>query len=425
MLPLHLMSLHEISKREERTMALCVKKPNSSCPWDDQTATTAASPSTSTPPSEGAHGTGTNGSFGRLLRRLCREFNIDLNLNETASEYTTPALQSGGRNGLYSNSGLSLDVPSTSGLCHGWRNGNFAINDRLRYRLCAEARPQQRWLQLRKYWRHNARRRLRKVEREQLVQQHLPADQGSSAEENRTTWHIPAKNNIQKFDASPDHQQSNIRTSPILTALPNRSHDIFCGNRSKDSKELLWRRIWFVKFRCCQSPQHKRVEQQQHHDHILHQTKLRKLEKVGRRQPIQTRNVLQCFNETTEGQSDNVPAESGEITSRSSPNSVADISSGSGRFNGGRTKFHDHQHISIELYIDAKCRNTRRRAICDSMSPIFVARSKEFLTAKTLTSMSERTRPSVCLLQSIALVSHSRNRYVRYLCMSVYRYSVQ
>lgn len=46
------MSLHAISKGQG-TMALCVKKPVKRFRWDEQSATTAASPSTSTPPSRG------------------------------------------------------------------------------------------------------------------------------------------------------------------------------------------------------------------------------------------------------------------------------------------------------------------------------------------------------------------------------------
>lgn len=369
MLPQHLMSLHEISKREERTMALCVKKLNNTYTWDEQTATTAASPSTSTPPSDSTFVSAL--SSDSWLRRFWREFCLNINVDETTNEYTSPALQLCGRTELFECAGLSSDI------FHRCRNGNVALNDRFQCGLQPQAKPQQRWLQLRKYWRHNARRRLRKTEREQFRQQYIPFAEGYS-EETRTSSELPATDT---------------------------------NHRCKDSKELLWRRFRFIQFHCSPDNQHQfNQSEQQQQQYNMQQTKLRKLETDRSiidlfQLQLSTREVLQCFNETTQCPSNNVITKSSEITTRPNATNVCKwfIS----------PQFHDQLHnISNQLYINVTSRNTRRRAICDSMPPLPVARFKQFLTAKTLTGMSERKRPGVCMLQSITLESHPRNRYV-------------
>lgn len=376
MLPLHLMSLHEISKREERTMALCVKKPNSTRPWDDQTATTAASPSTSTPPSNTgtSYGCKSFDSLGRLLRRLCREFNFD-NVDDKARtcQYPTATLYFCARTGLQQcRTGLSDDVSTASELCYGRRNGNICINDRFRYGIHgSEAKPQQKWLRLRKYWRHNARRRLRKIERDQRLQQ-LPVD-SRNAEETPT--------NVARTDHGFQNKFANNHTND----------NIFRRNSCKDSEELLWRRIRFVKFCSNQS-----YQQQQYN---LQQTKLRSIKEynsLGEQLQLSTRTIFQHLNETPQGQSNNVTAKSSEIPTRSSISILFVI-----------TKSRDQ--LSDELYTDTAGGHSRRKTTCYSMSPLFLARSKKFLPTKTSTRMSKRTRPSVCLLQSTTLESHHRN----------------
>ncbi|GBP08817.1 hypothetical protein EVAR_70211_1 [Eumeta japonica] len=112
-------------------MALCVKNLTGPA-WNEQTATTAASPSTSTPPSVATElyyddAILNSHRFG-LLRRLWREIN----------------------NGEFFDKHVE--------------NGNYCFGDRFDTDYSQNKRST-KWFQLRKYWRHNARRRLRNVER--------------------------------------------------------------------------------------------------------------------------------------------------------------------------------------------------------------------------------------------------------------------
>lgn len=408
MLPLHLMSLHEISKREERTMALCVKKPNSTCMWDDQTATTAASPSTSTPPStaESTSSSSYDGTtsasvkLNRLLRRLWRELNLndivcddDVDNKARACQHPTAALQFSARVGWLPcrTTGLSADVSPTADLRYGRRNGSVCLGDRLRNGLRSEARPQQRWLQLRKYWRHNARRRLRKIERDQYIKQ-LSVDGGISKE---SSTYVPRTDN--EFQAFANiHPFSHIHRSDKQFI---DEYNFVCRYSSKDPKELLWRQFRFIEF--CGYQSGNKPQQQQYH---LQQTKLRKLQEFSKQQEFSARIMFQYFNETTQGQSNNIAVESSKVPTRSSsPYNASELVN---LF--VVTKFHDQ--LSDELYTDKKGRNTWRRTICDSMSPIFLARFRKLRPTETFTRVSKRTRPSVYMLQSITLESHSRNR---------------
>lgn len=414
MLPQHLMSLHEISKREERTMALCVKKLNRTCLWDEETATTAASPSTSTPPSVKRvfhDDTVSSIKISGLLRRLWREFYIVDDYHEYIKagkcQYPTTAIQFCSGVGLF----LECDnarLLSASDLSNRRRHGNLCFGDRFRYGLRSKASIQQRWMQLRKYWRHNARRRLRKTERDQHVQQFSAI--GRTAEEISTN--VSPSKSFLKF--------------PSSFNIDNYNDNIFhvvCRNSSQDSQELLRRHFWFLKFRYSNSFQH--IYQQQYHlDQYLQQIELRTLQEwyssfgQQQQQQLSTRTIFQHPNETTQGQSNIVNAKSSKISTRSN------------HTHNASNLFHLIAallcgQLSVKLYTNSTCRHSRRRTICDSMSPIFLARSKKRLPTKTSARMSERTRPSVRLCQSIALVSHPRNRYVSHNLVFFYLFLSQ
>lgn len=404
MLPLHLMSLHEISTREERTMALCVKKPNNTCPWDDQTATTAASPSTSTPPSEARF---CHDDDNRLLRRLWGEFRIvennDKYVETGKCEHPSPALQfcSRIRHFLeFDNDRLSSDISSATNVFNRRRNRNIGFGDRIRYGLQSKpASSQQRWLQLRKFWRHNARRRLRKVERNQHVQQ-LPIKIRTAEEV--STYVSPTKISIKSASSCDNYNDNNI------------FHNIFCRYRCQNSKELLWRYFRLLEFRYSRYYQQECQQQQCHQhdddDEYLQQTKLRLFGQPEQQQQLSTRTIFQYTNETTQGQSNIVTAKSSQIPPR--PSHPHNISNLQHLFQFVVVTALLCSQLSNKLYTYTKSRNSRRRTICDSMSPISLARSEKCLRTETFARLSKRTRPSVCMLQSITLVSHPRNRYV-------------
>ncbi|TMW48501.1 hypothetical protein DOY81_006428 [Sarcophaga bullata] len=406
MLPLYLMSLHEISKREERTMALCVKKPRGTSPWDEQTATTAASPSTSTPPSAtGASNDNAVFSIGliRLLRRLWREFNFDGNLLWRRNcLYSSAALQFCIRIGLFeqcNGTRLHPDAAKTSGLSQRKRKGDVLFGHRIRYGLQSEnSSNQQRWLQLRKYWRHNVRQRSQQIERNQHIEQF-------SVDLRITNESVPV---ISSFNhPAPVKSTNGIECTYCCTnGYNNNFYDIVRRYRCQNSEKLLWRNFRLVEF-LCNSTSQLLQQQQPLQQNYLSSSKEWSWYSYGQQLQFSPRTTFQYPYETTQGQSNKFPAESSKISPRSN-------------FTHANTSVQFLQrHIVVvsplfkpsdQLYFSTTRRNTRRRTICDSLSPIFLARFKKCLPNKETACVPERTRPSLCLLQSTTLVSHPRHR---------------
>lgn len=422
MLPLYLMSLHEISKREERTMALCVKKPRGTSSWDEQTATTAASPSTSTPPS--ATGTTNDNavfSIG-LIRRLWREFNFDGNhLWRRDCLYSTAALQFCIRIGLFEQCNdprLHSDVAKTSGLSQRKGNGDVLVGHRIRYGLQSEnSSNQQRWLQVRKYWRHNVRRRAQQIERDQHIEQF-------SVDLRVTNESTPV---VSSFNHPATVKSTNgINCNYCCTNNYNNNYyDIVCRYRCQNFEKLLWRNFRLFEFLFNSTYQLLQQQQQLLQQNYLQSSKEWSWSSNGQQLQFSPRTTFQYPYETTQGKSNKFPAKSSKISPRSN-------------FTHANASVQFIQRLVIfvsplfkpsnQLYFSTTRRNTRRRTICDSLSPIFLARFKKCLPNKATACVPERTRPSLCLLQSTTLVSHPRHRlvlhflYLLYVCMYICTY---
>lgn len=153
MLPKKLMSLHDIPKRKEkRTIALCDKKQPGyvRCGWDTDahTATTAAAPSTSTPPSSGVTVTAQR----QLLLLVCERFCNSDSDNAAAKHAPASVLLDSLLHRLFrlvspAPSGESSASPRPS-------NGHVRGIGLFLYNW---------WLQLRKFWRRFAKRRKRRA----------------------------------------------------------------------------------------------------------------------------------------------------------------------------------------------------------------------------------------------------------------------